>query len=79
MKRTLVVNALWDGEAGVWVATSEDVPGLATEAATQRALIAKLRIMVPELLELNAPKTAKKREVVLDLRLERRERVLVAA
>ena len=79
MKSTFVVNALWDGEAGVWVATSEDVPGLATEAATPRSLIAKLRVMVPELLELNSPKTAKKREVVLDLRLERRERVLVAA
>jgi len=26
------VSAFWDDEAAVWVATSEDIPGLATEA-----------------------------------------------
>lgn len=46
--------AEWDGEAGVWVATSEDVPGLVTEAETVEALMEKLRVLVPELLELNA-------------------------
>lgn len=45
------VTAFWDAEAAVWVATSEDVPGLATEADTVEALIDKLRIMIPELLE----------------------------
>jgi predicted RNase H-like HicB family nuclease len=48
------VHADWDPEAGVWVATSEDVPGLATEAPTLEALTEKLRIMIPELLEANA-------------------------
>ena len=47
------VEAVWDPEAGVWVATSEDVLGLATEAETIEALTDKLRIMVPELLEAN--------------------------
>lgn len=47
------VKADWDSEAGVWVATSDDVPGLATEAETIEALTAKLRVMVPELLEAN--------------------------
>jgi hypothetical protein len=47
------VSAEWDAEAGVWVATSDDVPGLATGADTFEALAAKLRVMVPELLELN--------------------------
>jgi predicted RNase H-like HicB family nuclease len=47
------VHAEWDPEAGVWVATSEDVPGLATEAETLEALADKLRIMIPELLEAN--------------------------
>jgi predicted RNase H-like HicB family nuclease len=28
------VNAEWDGEAKVWVASSDDVPGLATGADT---------------------------------------------
>jgi len=47
------VTAFWDAEAAVWVATSEDVPGLATEADTVEALIdkLKLKIMIPELLE----------------------------
>jgi predicted RNase H-like HicB family nuclease len=50
---TYHVQADWDPEAGVWVATSEDVPGLATEAETIEALTEKLRVVVPELLEAN--------------------------
>lgn len=48
-----IVKADWDDEACVWVATSDDVPGLVTEAKTFEALLKKLRTMVPELLELN--------------------------
>ena len=47
------VEAFWDSEAGVWVAESEDVPGLVTEADTIEALTAKLREMIPELLLVN--------------------------
>jgi predicted RNase H-like HicB family nuclease len=47
------VQADWDPEADVWVATSEDVPGLATEAPTIEALTEKLRNLIPELLEAN--------------------------
>ena len=32
--KPLFVRAEWDDEASVWVATSEDVPGLATEEET---------------------------------------------
>ncbi|OQW89654.1 MAG: hypothetical protein BWK78_07450 [Thiotrichaceae bacterium IS1] len=32
---TLQINAIWDDEAKVWVATSEDILGLVTEAETQ--------------------------------------------
>ncbi|MFN3180334.1 MAG: DUF1902 domain-containing protein [Thermus sp.] len=64
--RTLKVQALWDREAGVWVAESEDVPGLATEAATLEELLAKLAIMVPELLEENGVAV----ELPVELRLE---------
>lgn len=49
----LSVQAIWDAEAEVWVATSEDIPGLATEAETIEALTAKLRNMIPELMILN--------------------------
>jgi predicted RNase H-like HicB family nuclease len=47
------VTAFWDQEASVWVAESQDVPGLVTEADTVEQLVAKLRTMVPELLEAN--------------------------
>jgi predicted RNase H-like HicB family nuclease len=51
--KTLTVHADWDDEAAVWVAESEDVPGLATYAETIDQLLAKLKVMVPELLEAN--------------------------
>ncbi len=51
--KKICVNAFWDDEAKVWVATSEDVPGLATEAESSEQLIEKLRILIPELLEAN--------------------------
>jgi len=47
------VEATWDDEAQVWVATSDDVPGLVTEAKTTEELKAKLRRMIPELIEEN--------------------------
>ncbi|WP_319577410.1 DUF1902 domain-containing protein [uncultured Desulfobacter sp.] len=52
-KRPYFIRAEWDEEADVWVASSEDVPGLATESATLEGLIEKLKVMIPELLEAN--------------------------
>ena len=51
--KPLFVHAEWDEEARVWVATSEDVSGLATESNTIEELVEKLRVMIPELLEAN--------------------------
>lgn len=53
MTREHIIHAEWDDGAGVWVATSDDVPGLVTEAKTFETLLKKLRTMVPELLALN--------------------------
>ncbi len=50
----IVVNAEWDDESQVYVATSDDVPGLVAEAPSLSELTKKLVILVPELLELNA-------------------------
>lgn len=52
--RQLVVKAEWDAEAEVWYVAESDVPGLAAEGANLEELLAKLRIVVPELVELNA-------------------------
>lgn len=47
------ILAQWDGGAGVWLAESEDVPGLVAKADSPNVLAQKLRILIPELLELN--------------------------
>jgi predicted RNase H-like HicB family nuclease len=47
---TYTIDAEWDAEAGVWLASSPDVPGLATGAESLDALVEKLRIVVPDLL-----------------------------
>ena len=48
-----IVDAFWDGTAEVWVATSDEVIGLATEAPTIEQLRQKLRLIIPELIQLN--------------------------
>ena len=48
-----IIDAFWDIESGVWVATSDDVLGLATEAPTIEQLTQKLHIMIPELIQAN--------------------------
>ena len=53
MRRVYSVQARWDGEGGVWVAESEDVPGLVAEAESPNTLAKKLRVLIPELLQLN--------------------------
>jgi hypothetical protein len=47
------VTAIWDSEAAVWVATSDDVPGLVLESGSLDALMERVRIAIPELLSLN--------------------------
>jgi predicted RNase H-like HicB family nuclease len=51
--KSLFIRAEWDSEASVWVATSDDVPGLVAEADTEEALLAKLHVLIPELLDAN--------------------------
>ena len=48
-----VITTTWDTESLVWIATSEDVPGLALESGSLDALMERVRIAVPELLSLN--------------------------
>ena len=44
------INLLWDSEAEVWVATSQDVPGLALESESLDTLLERLKYAIPELL-----------------------------
>lgn len=47
------VTAFWDADASVWVAESDDVPGLITEAESMDLLVKKLEVLIPELLDEN--------------------------
>ena len=51
MSYTVVLS--WDGEASVWVATSEEIKGLALESGSLDVLIERVRMAVPDLLKLN--------------------------
>ena len=51
MSRDINIQARWDGEAGVWTATSSDVPGLVVEASTWSGMIEEVKLILPELLE----------------------------
>ncbi len=54
MKRiSIIVEATWDDEANVWLAVSDDIDGLATEAHTFEELKDKVLRMIPELIQLN--------------------------
>ena len=75
--REFVVIAKWDNEARVWVATSEDIPGLATEADTFERLVERVTAVAPELLALNH--TALGAGDELKFQAERREQLADAA
>ena len=53
LKKPLFVRVERDEEAKVWAATSDDVPGFATEEDTMVDLIDKLKVIIPELLVAN--------------------------
>jgi predicted RNase H-like HicB family nuclease len=78
---TYHVHAHWDSEANVWVAMSDDVPGLATESETIEELTAKLRTMIPELLEINGllPENVPSDSLTFELTSHRQELVTLAS
>ena len=65
------VNFLWDNEAGVWVATSDDISGLVLEGGSIDELFERVKYAAPEILSLNGAPKAK----TLLFRLERKEPV----
>ena len=47
------IQLAWDDEAKVWMATSEDIPGLILEDESADKLIQRVIIAAPEIIELN--------------------------
>lgn len=70
----LLVKLTWDADACVWIAESDDVPGLVLESGSFDALIERVRVAVPELLELNGKAPA---PVQLRMVSERCERLAI--
>lgn len=69
-----VIDFTWDEESKVWIATSNDIPGLVLESGSFDALLERTRFAVPELLELNA---ATAQPLSLIFKSERHERMVV--
>lgn len=53
------IIAEWDPEASVWVATSEDIDGLAIESPTLETLAERLPGVLSDLIEGNHPELAR--------------------
>lgn len=67
----LTIRAIWDDEARVWVAESDDVPGLVLESGSMDALVERLRYAVPEMLALNGTEKSPLQMSIVSQRLER--------
>lgn len=57
MSRSINIDARWDDDARVWIATSGDVEGLVVEAETWPSLIDEVKLVLPDLLELSGQST----------------------
>lgn len=68
------IRFFWDDEADVWVATSDDVPGLVLESASLDDLFDHVKDAVPELLFLNDQHPM---EIDFTYDTERNDRVLM--
>jgi hypothetical protein len=52
--RDFNIQAKWDAETKVWIATSNDLPGLVIEAETWQAMLNEVGLVGPDLIELSA-------------------------
>ena len=70
MKSSYKIAFMWDNEACVWIATSDDVPGLVLEHGSFDVLVERVRIAVPELLAMESEISG---EISLDFVASRHE------
>ena len=67
-----IINLVWDNEAEVWIATSDDIPGLVLESGSFDALLERIRFTAPELRALNGSDSP---SLTLTFLSERHERI----
>jgi hypothetical protein len=76
MQNRFNVEVTWDAEAAVWVADSDEIPGLAAEAPDDKSLWEKLEILIPELLTLNEVRLKPSQDIEIVLNFQpRKERI----
>lgn len=66
------INLTWDNETNVWIATSNDIPGLVLESGSFDALLERIRFAAPEIIALNNPN---KSPYILSFVSNRHERI----
>jgi len=54
MQHEVIVRAFWDDEAKVYVAEGMNYPGIVTESESFDGLIAKLKVIIPEIIDENS-------------------------
>lgn len=65
------VRITFDEEAAVWIAESDEILGLVLECGSLNALMERVQIAVPELLELNKQPSCNK----LQFKIEQQNRI----
>lgn len=70
------ISAHWDNEAQIWTATSDNIPGLCLESPSFDALVEKVKVAAPELLEMNN-KVEKNSYFTVDFLVTRKDKVVV--
>lgn len=74
MQREYQVRLDYDNEAGVWVATSDDIVGLVLEDESPEHLMKRVAEAAPELIRLNNLSACK----AINFLMTRNERVVIA-
>ena len=62
------IKITWDDEAQVWIAVGENLDGLVLECGSLDALIERVKVAVPELLEIQGEP---QKDISLDFSMER--------
>ena len=75
---SIVVRALWDEEAQMWTASSQDIDGLSVEADQLEKLRGKVEAAVQDLAECNGLRFAQ-REVPIHLMATRTTKITLDA
>ena len=75
---TYSIRAKWDNDAKVWVADSDDIPGIAAEAEDREKLQAKLATLIPEMIELNNVPIDPTQPIEIVIHYHREDRIKLA-